>query len=90
MAIVTRKAMILGNQGQALSSTDEEGAEFQRLRIIVQSGDEISQRVMTKKCFGQQDQSQTQSQKDLDHDIDEEGTDAVDLSSTVPLLYRNL
>ena len=52
MAIVTRKAMVLGNQGQALSSTDEEGAEFQRLRIIVQSGDEVSQRVMTKKCFG--------------------------------------
>jgi len=42
MAIVTRKAMILGNQGPALSSTDEEGAEFQRLRIIVQSGDEVS------------------------------------------------
>jgi len=52
VAIVTRKVVILGNQGQALSSTDEEGAEFQRLRIIVQSGDEVSQRVMTKKCFG--------------------------------------
>jgi len=52
IAIVTWKAMILGNQGPALSSTDEEGAEFQRLRIIVQSGDGISQRVMTKKCFG--------------------------------------
>jgi len=35
VAIVTRKAMILGNQGPALSSTDE-----------------VSQMVMTKKCFG--------------------------------------
>ena len=42
VAIVTRKAIILGNQGPALSSTDEEGAEFRRLRIIVQSGDEVS------------------------------------------------
>ena len=70
-----------GNQDPVLSSTDEEAYQAQ-----------------TKSLKGWWRRSVLVSRTKVRHnlrriwmrDIDEEGTDAVDLSSTVPLLYRNL
>jgi len=73
-----------GNQGQALPSTDEEGAELQRLCI--------KRRRSLSKGDGEEVFWLAGPKSDT---ISEgfgsgEGTDAVDLSSAVPLWYRIL
>ena len=72
----------LGNQGPALSSTDEGDAEFQRLRIKSLKGWWPRSILVSRTKVGDRRIWMT--------NIDEEGTDVADLSSAAPLLYRNL